>query len=83
MKLCCAILFVVLLSQAALAQLTGEPATPLDTLRTDSLALWSDTTAVLADSTAPADVRHAWLYPMSLVMLTCMGFFMLFSARSH
>ena len=82
MKLGC-VIFIALCALTAWAQFE-EPA-GRDTSRTDSLTAWPDTSVALTDSTAPhhASLRHGWLYPMGIVMVTCMGFLMLFTMRSR
>jgi hypothetical protein len=65
------------------AQLPGDEPAASDTVRHDSLALWADTTTAFPDSTLPTGIRHAWLYPIGVLAVTCIGFLVLFSARSR
>lgn len=84
MKLGCVILAALLLLVGLLlAQLPSEPPAAADTVRGDSLSIWSDTAAVFPDSTARMTLRHGWLYPMGVIMATCIGFMLLFTTRSH
>ena len=83
MKLCFAII-IALYVISAWAQFDGPRRS--DTLRADTLTAWPDTSFSLADSTLPphhATVRHGWLYPLGIMMITMMGFMMLFTMRSR
>ena len=83
MKLGCVIL-IALCTWNAWAQFAEPPAA--DTLRTDSLSAWPDTSVALSDSMVPpphATLHHGWLYHMGVMMITMMGFMMLFTMRSR
>jgi hypothetical protein len=82
-KLCCAVI-IALYAITAWAQFDGPHRS--DSLRADSLTVWPDTSFSLADSTLArqhATLRHGWLYPLGIMMLTTTGFIMLFTVRSR
>ncbi len=84
MKLGCAVLVaLVVLTGLLLAQLPDDQPVPVDSVRSDSLSLWPDTIMVSSDSTSHPTFRHGWLYPMGVMMATCVGIMLLFSTRSH
>ena len=82
-NLWCAV-FIALFTLSALAQF-DEPAHP-DTLRSDSVTSWPDTSVAFSDTLIPsphAPLHHGWLFPMGIAMVTCMGFILLYTMRSR
>lgn len=77
------VIFLLLFTLSAQAQF--EQPEGLDTLRTDSVTMWPDTSIAFADSTAPQRVslRRGWLFPMGIAIATCTGLLMLFTVRSR
>jgi len=77
----CIVIVALILTCMASAQFPDE--TPADTVRADSLPGWADSAVVFPDSTAPEGLLHDWLYPAGMLLITSLGFIMLFTTRSR
>jgi hypothetical protein len=82
-RLWCVVL-IALCAWNAAAQF-DQPANP-DSLRSDSVTSWPDTSVAFSDTLIPppkAPLHQGWLYPLGVAAVTCLGFILLYTMRSR